>query len=187
MIGTALSSSHNPDEEEDVGNDADNSVGHKVLPKIKEFQDNTQSNENGRIDGGVEKRYGALGGASRQALPLDVDELEVQHEQEEEAHEDTKLIEYFDGFAAVEVTQEGGIEVFLVAEVDHSQVAAVEAEGAGEQNNEHGHGPATFLGDDRKDEDGASDHAVDQSHDGHGHFEALFLNFHHDIPCYYLI
>ena len=37
MIGTALSSSHNPDEEEDVGNDADNSVGHKVLPKIKEF------------------------------------------------------------------------------------------------------------------------------------------------------
>lgn len=79
MVGTALSSGHDPDEEEDVGNDADNSVGHEILPKIKEFQDDAQSNENGRIDCGVEEGYGALGGASRQTLPLDIDELEVQH------------------------------------------------------------------------------------------------------------
>ena len=160
MIRTALPGGHDPDEEEDVCNNADNSVRHEVLPKIKKFQDNAQGDENGRIYGCVEEGYGALGGASRQALPLDIDELEVQHEQEEETHEHAELVEYFDGFAAVEVAQEGGVEVFLVAEVDHGQVAAVEAEGAGEQDNEHGHGPTTFLGDDRENEDGASDHTI---------------------------
>ena len=79
-----------------------------------------------------------------ESLPLDHDELEVEEGQQHEVAPDAKIVDYFGPACAVEMPENGIVEVLLVPHVDNAEVAGVVAEDASDKDDYQGYNVASL-------------------------------------------
>ena len=92
--------------------------------------------------------------------------IEVEHQDKYHPNPHTEIIEDLKYFTAIEVSEQSRVEIFLVAEVDDGEIARIEAEDAGEGDDDDGECPACLHGGEWDDQYGASDHAIDECENG---------------------
>lgn len=103
-----------------------------------------------------------------QPLPLDHDQLEVQHIDQDQIAPHAQIVEYLHPTLSVEVPEDTVVQVGLVPHVSHAQVARVEAEDPRETNHDQSKDVPCVEGVDWQQQDEPSDHAVDHPYNCHG-------------------
>lgn len=125
--------SHHPDQENQINNDTDNTIGHDASAKLEVFKHEDQNKKDNSVDYRID--YTKLVRRD-QTLPLRHYELEVEQVDEDEVEPHADIVEDFGPSAAVEVSEDGVVEIRLVAHVQDAEIAGVEAEHASEENDD---------------------------------------------------
>lgn len=111
-----------------------------------------------------------------QPFPLHHDQFEVQHIDEHQIGPYTQIIEYLDCFVAIEVPQDGEIQVWLVSHMDDTEVAGVVAKYASEQDDDEAEDVSGVEGEYWQDENEATDHTIDHTDYCHYRGEGFLLS-----------
>ena len=176
---TLLIGSYNPDQEDEVGSDADDSVGHETGPELEVLQHEDEYHQDYCVDYRVDPAELVR---RNQSLPLDYDQLEVEQVDQQQTQPNAQIVKDLHSLVAVEVPKDRQVEVRLVPQVLQAQVAGVVAEDTSEDDNQEGEQVPCFQSRDREDQDETADHAVDHSEDGHCGTQAfIFVVAHVDL------
>lgn len=106
-------------------------------------------------------------------------EFEVESQQEQDAGPDAEIIKDFHDFAAIEVSEEGIVEIFLVSEVEDAEVTGEIAEEASDTDYKDGFEPACLESYERQDQDRATDHSINQCNYCSKEVHLFFLCIYH--------
>ena len=117
-----------------------------------------------------------LGWAVGETLPLQVDQLEVEKKNQEQSYKNREIVGCLHKLTAVEMSEQSFVDVLLISQVDHRNVARVETGRSRDENGQQSQHPASRFGEHRKHEDGPTDHPINQGHNSSRPVDTFFLN-----------
>ncbi len=120
-----IRSGNNPNQKQEISSNTNNSISHNTRPKLEVFKHEHECEQSDGIANGIEDGILLV---EDESFPLHHDEFEVEHVNEYEAGPYTEIVEHLNRLIAIEVPQDGKVQVRLIPHVRHAEIARVVAE-----------------------------------------------------------